>query len=43
MDQRGIKSKNAQEVKENKAKADAEFKQNIEGLSIVGTNNKLGK
>jgi hypothetical protein len=42
MEQRGIKSKNAQEIKENKAKKDAEFNQGLEGLSIIG-NNKMGK
>ncbi len=41
-DTRGLKSKNLKETKEQKEKMEADFKQSIEGLSIVGTaaNNK---
>jgi hypothetical protein len=36
-DQRGLKSKNLRETKEQKEKQEAEYKQQLEGLSIVGT------
>lgn len=36
-EQRGIKSKNYKETREQMEKNNADFKQSIEGLSIVGT------
>ena len=38
--ERGLKSKNAKETKEQKEKNDADHKQQIEGLSIVGVSKK---
>jgi hypothetical protein len=38
--ERGLKSKNIKETKEKMEKNDADFKQNIEGLSIVGVSKK---